>query len=122
LNGILDLVPHPGEAKKETYDADFEEAFQEDVQRGKEDSMTEEEEGRGQGGVSDGEEEALGVAGNLRAQESSKGAKRRKGHSHILQTFVFSATLTLPGEKRKRLRKGGGGAGGGASLENLMDR
>lgn len=37
------------------------------------------------------------------------------------QTFVFSATLTLPSELKKRLRKGGGGASGAASLEQLMD-
>lgn len=37
------------------------------------------------------------------------------------QTFVFSATLMLPSEMKKRLRKGGGGASGSASLEQLMD-
>ena len=37
------------------------------------------------------------------------------------QTFVFSATLTLPSEMKKRLRKGGGGSAGSASLEALMD-
>lgn len=41
--------------------------------------------------------------------------------SAIFQTFVFSATLTLPSELKQRLRKGGGGASGGASLEQLMD-
>ena len=37
------------------------------------------------------------------------------------QTFVFSATLMLPSDMKKRLRKGGGGGGGAASLEELMD-
>jgi len=39
------------------------------------------------------------------------------------QIYVFSATLTLPQELRRRLRKGGGGAGGNsATLEGLMDK
>ena len=42
------------------------------------------------------------------------------GDPHF-QTFVFSATLMLPSDMKKRLRKGGGGGGGGASLEELMD-
>jgi ATP-dependent RNA helicase DDX24/MAK5 len=52
-------------------------------------------------------------------QEPAQGT--RKG-STIMQTFVFSATLTLPGELRKRARRGGGGASGSATLESLMDR
>lgn len=40
---------------------------------------------------------------------------------HRFQTFVFSATLMLPSDMKKRLRKGGGGGGGAASLEELMD-
>ena len=39
----------------------------------------------------------------------------------FLQTFVFSATLTLPSQQRRRVKKGGGGGGGGASLDALMD-
>ncbi|GAX73897.1 hypothetical protein CEUSTIGMA_g1347.t1 [Chlamydomonas eustigma] len=115
LNGILDLVPHPGEAKKETYDADFEEAFQQDIQRDREDVTGDEE------AIMDEGEVGPGVSGQVPEEKTIRGDKR-KGHQHVLQTFVFSATLTLPGDKRKRLRKGGGGAGGGASLENLMDR
>ena len=46
------------------------------------------------------------------------GAKNSKT---TFQTFVFSATLTLPSEMKKRLRKGGGGSAGSASLEALMD-
>mmetsp|Transcript_26649 Transcript_26649/g.67030 ORF Transcript_26649/g.67030 Transcript_26649/m.67030 type:complete len:863 (+) Transcript_26649:124-2712(+) len=39
------------------------------------------------------------------------------------QVFVFSATLTLPQDLRKRLRRGTGGAGGNtAHLEALMDK
>jgi ATP-dependent RNA helicase DDX24/MAK5 len=43
-------------------------------------------------------------------------------HLHRLQTFVFSATLTLPANLRKRLRKGGGGASGSSDLDGLMDQ
>jgi ATP-dependent RNA helicase DDX24/MAK5 len=39
-----------------------------------------------------------------------------------MQTFVFSATLTLPSDLRKRLRKGGGGSSASSSLDALMDR
>jgi ATP-dependent RNA helicase DDX24/MAK5 len=41
--------------------------------------------------------------------------------SATFQTFVFSATLTLPSELKRRLKKGGGGSSGSASLEQLMD-
>jgi hypothetical protein len=44
------------------------------------------------------------------------------GHKQLLQTFVFSATLTLPAQLHKRLRRGGGGSSGAASLDSLMDR
>jgi len=37
-----------------------------------------------------------------------------------VQTFVFSATLTLPPALRRRVRRGGGGASGSASLDALM--
>lgn len=51
-----------------------------------------------------------------------KNKKNGKGSAQqSMQTFVFSATLTLPTEMRKRLRKGGGGSSGSASLESLMD-
>eukprot|EP00889_Picochlorum_renovo_P000513 jgi/Picre1/27543/NNA_000510.t1 len=53
---------------------------------------------------------------------SNQAMKRRvEGKRDALQTFVFSATLTLPSEMKKRLKRGGGGAGGGATLEALMD-
>ena len=48
-------------------------------------------------------------------------SKKKHSQGPALQTFVFSATLTLPGEMRQRLRKGGGGASGSATLESLMD-
>lgn len=40
----------------------------------------------------------------------------------LQQTFIFSATLSLPSEMRRRLKKGGGGASGSATLESLMDK
>ncbi|KAG7669560.1 hypothetical protein Ndes2526B_g05899 [Nannochloris sp. 'desiccata'] len=54
--------------------------------------------------------------------EKTDAGKRGLRQGPKLQTFVFSATLTLPGEMRKRLRKGGGGASGSATLESLMDK
>lgn len=39
-----------------------------------------------------------------------------------MQTFVFSATLTLPRSMHKRLRKGGGGAADGECMDGLMNR
>ncbi|GMH35913.1 hypothetical protein BSKO_03781 [Bryopsis sp. KO-2023] len=39
-----------------------------------------------------------------------------------MQTFVFSATLTLPESMHKRLRRGGGGAADGESMENVMEK
>ncbi len=42
--------------------------------------------------------------------------------ARALQTLVFSATLTLPAELRRRLRRGGGGASGTAAVDALMDR
>jgi ATP-dependent RNA helicase DDX24/MAK5 len=55
-------------------------------------------------------------------KKENNGAGRKKIVGPQLQTFVFSATLTLPGDMRKRLRKGGGGASGSATLESLMDK
>lgn len=49
-----------------------------------------------------------------------KGEVERRD-KYNFQTFIFSATLTLPASLRKRLRKGGGGASGSASLEKLID-
>ena len=51
-------------------------------------------------------------------------AARAPAWAGALQTFVFSATLTLPAALRRRVRGGkGGGAGkGGAGLDALVDR
>ncbi|KAF6262592.1 hypothetical protein COO60DRAFT_1699171 [Scenedesmus sp. NREL 46B-D3] len=59
--------------------------------------------------------------GKLQQQRPQK-KELPRGRHHLLQTFVFSATLTLPEQLHKRLRRGGGGSSGAASLENLMDR
>eukprot|EP00967_Tisochrysis_lutea_P085707 scaffold120460_cov14-Tisochrysis_lutea.AAC.1 len=53
------------------------------------------------------------------AKQAGNKAKATKGG---VQTFVFSATLTLPASLRKRLRRGGGGAMGGVGFEKLMDK
>ncbi|EFN53172.1 hypothetical protein CHLNCDRAFT_25981 [Chlorella variabilis] len=50
------------------------------------------------------------------------GAIPRRQQQARLQTFVFSATLTLPASLRRRLRKGGGGASGSSDLDSLMDK
>ncbi len=82
-------------------------------------------------GDGDGDEQQLvagtsGRAADLDAraiEEFEAGPSRGKGgKGRLMQTFVFSATLTLPSGLRKRLRKGGGGSSGSAMLESLMDR
>lgn len=71
------------------------------------------------------EEDGADESGEEEEKEEEEGdddkKKKRKKAVVKLQTFVFSATLTLPTNLRKRLRKGGGGASGSAGLENLMD-
>jgi hypothetical protein len=71
---------------------------------------------RPQQGRALGPPEARGKAG---APHKGKAARRR---GPLLQTLVFSATLTLPDALRKRLRRGGGGSSGAATLEGLMER
>ena len=71
-----------------------------------------------EGGVEEGQEG--GGEEDPRRRREAAGARQRRARR--LQTFVFSATLTLPAALRKRLRKGGGGATGSASLDALMDR
>lgn len=39
-----------------------------------------------------------------------------------MQTFVFSATLTLPTSFHKRLRRGGGGAADGDNMDGVMQK
>lgn len=73
----------------------------------------------------DGDPDAVdgGVAADAAAAPTaavSQSVSRSK--KHLLQTFVFSATLTLPQSMHKRLRKGGGGSSGAATLDNLMNR
>jgi len=66
------------------------------------------------------EEEGKEKAKKASAEKNARSKRALQGPQ--LQTFVFSATLTLPGDMRKRLRKGGGGASGSATLESLMDK
>jgi hypothetical protein len=51
------------------------------------------------GGDGDGDERA-------EAAEADESADQRGPQKQGLQTFVFSATLTLPDAQRRRLRKG----------------
>ena len=151
LNGILDLVPRPGEGREDTFDADFEDAFKQDTQRSvtapvaaaeQEGDDAEEGEEEEQGDLGEGEEaeeeeeedviqarQQQAGASTSAAEAKGKAAGQKLGKQkrlvrsrHLLQTCVFSATLTLPQDQRRRLRRGGGGAGGGATLESLMDR
>ncbi len=66
----------------------------------------------------DAQERAQELASILQfvaSQRGDAGADARR-----VQTFVFSATLTLPPALRRRVRRGGGGASGSASLDALM--
>ncbi|KAK9811744.1 hypothetical protein WJX72_009411 [[Myrmecia] bisecta] len=54
--------------------------------------------------------------------DASAVGRRRTSGGKFVQTFVFSATLTLPASLRHRLKKGGGGSSGSSSLENLMEK
>lgn len=89
------------------------------------------EEGEGKGDDEEAEEEegrqrdGAPAAADPQQREQDE---RRQGQRSIeqrprrMQTFVFSATLTLPATLRKRLRKGGGGASGSSDLDTLMDK
>lgn len=58
-----------------------------------------------------------------RQQQPQRGGQQpQRPRPHRMQTFVFSATLTLPAKLRHRLRKGGGGASGSSDLDALMDQ
>jgi len=138
LNGILDLIPRPGQVKEDTYDPEFREAFRKDTQQNDDvtaqdcselvecsDSPSDTQDG----GAGEEEEEEVRRQQQREASSSAEAPpalalRRRKSRvkGHLMQTCVFSATLTLPMEQRRRLRKGLGGASGGATLENLMDR
>lgn len=54
--------------------------------------------------------------------ESEEGVYEVPDAERKMQTFVFSATLTLPRTMHKRLRKGGGGAADGESMDGLMSK
>lgn len=89
----------------------------EEEEEGAEEEEEEEEAGRQQGGApaaAPQQQDGEGHAGRRDAQQRPR-ARR-------MQTFVFSATLTLPANLRKRLRKGGGGASGSSDLDSLMDK
>ena len=77
-----------------------------------------------EGGGGDGVEAAGGAGQPQQVEQQQQQPVLRPGGRRLgrrLQTFVFSATLTLPAALRKRLRKGGGGASGSSDLDNLMD-
>lgn len=61
-------------------------------------------------GAADGPTSTAGGS-DSEGEETGAAAAARRAGKHILQTFVFSATLTLPMSLKKRLRKGGGGSG-----------
>ena len=90
---------------------------------------------QGEEGHAEGEEQeeaeeeedaaALGGAGVEEGQELNGDQQNRREQQQQaprLQTFVFSATLTLPADLRRRLRRGGGGASNSSTLETLMDQ
>ena len=104
LGNILELIPKSGEGRRNTYDSEFSETLKLAEER------AERSAGKKKGGGEQEDDQAV------------KASSKSYSTGHFLQTLVFSATLTLPNDLRKRLRKGGGGGGGGASLESLMDR
>ncbi|KAJ9512846.1 hypothetical protein QJQ45_029176 [Haematococcus lacustris] len=67
-----------------------------------------------------GREQGIGKAAGKKA--GGRKAAGQWGPGGPLQTLVFSATLTLPKDMRRRLKKGkGGGALGSTDLDSLMD-
>ncbi|KAL6755835.1 P-loop containing nucleoside triphosphate hydrolase protein [Haematococcus lacustris] len=67
-----------------------------------------------------GREQGIGKAAGKKA--GGRKAAGQWGSGGPLQTLVFSATLTLPKDMRRRLKKGkGGGALGSTDLDSLMD-
>jgi superfamily II DNA/RNA helicase len=141
LTSILDQVPRSGQQRANTYDPDFEEAFAAETGRRREgktgkgakgrkgeveveEVVDEEAEDEGADDAEEGEDEDAGAAPSASAPERAAvpGAAQKSTKGQLMQTMVFSATLTLPANLRKRLRAGGGGSGGGASLESLIDK
>ena len=94
---------------------------------GEEDGEAEEGEEEEAGESDDGEEEEAAAAedragGSSAAAQPEQQQRGKAPRPHRMQTFVFSATLTLPANLRRRLRKGGGGASGSSDLDALMDK
>ncbi len=131
LSSILGAIPtHQQLATAEAPEAEDEPEQKEPVKKlGAEEEEDEEagqeEEEEGDGGEDEEEEEE----GATRQQDGASAAaqqqpdeQRQRPRPHRMQTFVFSATLTLPANLRKRLRKGGGGASGSSDLDGLMDK
>ena len=138
LSSILGAIPaQQALAEPEAVEAGAEPAEREPVQRlraagdeseeeeqeqEEEDGQEEaEEEGEEGGSEEEGEEAADGQAGGA-SPAAAQQVHQRGTRPHRMQTFVFSATLTLPANLRRRLRKGGGGASGSSDLDALMDR
>ncbi len=135
LSSILERLPHPAVQREVTEDAEFAELRQqkeEERRRREQEKQTKLKQQQQEGedeevGEEDEEaeeaEEEEGEEGEEQQQGDEEEQKPKKKKKHLMQTFVFSATLTLPLFLKKRLRRGGGGAGGGAAtLESLMDR
>ncbi|KAL4459000.1 hypothetical protein ABPG75_013865 [Micractinium tetrahymenae] len=145
LSSILGAIPtHQQLATAEAPEAEDEPAEKEPVKKlgaaeEEEEEVEEEEQESGDDAADegDGEEEGQeeeeeeeerqqdGAAAAAAAEQQQQGQQGRQGRqprTHRMQTFVFSATLTLPANLRKRLRKGGGGASGSSDLDSLMDK
>eukprot|EP00955_Chlamydomonas_euryale_P033962 349664-Chlamydomonas_euryale.AAC.1 len=90
----------------------------EEVEEGSEEVEHRAREGPSSGRAAKADDDPSGAATGPRAARPP----RAQAKGQLLQTFVFSATLTLPVALRRRLRGGTGGAAGGVSLEGLMDR
>ena len=96
---------------------------EEEGEEGEEDE--EEQEGGSEGDEEEEEEEEEEEAAKEQPEAEQQQQQQQHGKAprpHRLQTFVFSATLTLPASLRRRLRKGGGGASGSSDLDALMDK
>ncbi|GIL54325.1 hypothetical protein Vafri_9897 [Volvox africanus] len=146
LSSILERLPHPANRKENTEDAEFAEMRkakekerrmkekQRQQQRQKlererrevdpDERLDDVEEGK-HADAEEGGEDPEQLPEEAEEEEEGGGGEdgKQRGKKHLMQTFVFSATLTLPLFLKKRIRRGGGGAGGSAAtLESLMDR
>ncbi len=122
LSSILDTIPgaRAAQAARKLNGGVEEEEYQDpdDIFPPLHSDEDDEDEGEESGDEEEGKKKK-NVSSN---KKSVAAAGKKKTVGPQLQTFVFSATLTLPGDMRKRLRKGGGGASGSATLESLMDK